>query len=160
MTERCFLYRHYDSNGVLLYVGISLNPIVRLSGHRKVSPWFEQISQVRIEMFESRELALSAERSSIQKEKPLYNKKYNSHAIEVRSNERPRPRTDDLPGYLSVDQVATVLRTSCKYVERLVRKGAIKFAKTGRARMVHESELERFIESIKTWHTRPSGAAQ
>jgi hypothetical protein len=35
------LYRHYDAEGNLLYVGISLNSVVRLTQHRQASGWFD-----------------------------------------------------------------------------------------------------------------------
>jgi excisionase family DNA binding protein len=71
------LYRHFDQNKKLLYVGISLNAVARLSGHRSTSSWFENIATVKIETFPNREAALMAERLAILKEKPLYNRHHN-----------------------------------------------------------------------------------
>ncbi len=67
------LYRHYDSEGTLLYIGVSLNAIVRLSQHKTASGWFEQISRVEIEKFPSRAAALNAETEAIKREDPLHN---------------------------------------------------------------------------------------
>jgi hypothetical protein len=72
----CDLYRHFNSDGVLLYVGISLSSVYRLSQHRDVSPWYDEISRVDIEKFSCREDALHAERHAIIKEAPLYNKTF------------------------------------------------------------------------------------
>jgi hypothetical protein len=33
-TDGCALYRHFDAAGALLYVGIALDPIYRLSAHQ------------------------------------------------------------------------------------------------------------------------------
>jgi hypothetical protein len=67
------LYRHFDSEGCLLYVGISLNAIARLANHRLTSHWFETVARVEIERFRSRQAALAAERKAIRTEKPLHN---------------------------------------------------------------------------------------
>ena len=67
------LYRHYDENGDLLYVGVSLNAVARLLGHRDSSHWFSKIKHVRIQTFKNRENALLAETKAIAKEKPKFN---------------------------------------------------------------------------------------
>lgn len=68
------LYRHFDKNGVLLYVGISLSTIARLAQHRADSKWFGKIARIEIENFRNLGLALHAERTAIRNEKPLYNR--------------------------------------------------------------------------------------
>lgn len=68
------LYRHFDENGTLLYVGVSLSAIYRLSQHKKGSHWHSKISRQEIEHFATREEALDAETRAIQNENPLYNK--------------------------------------------------------------------------------------
>jgi len=74
MNTPCFLYRHFAADGTLLYVGISLNSVVRLSQHKDASPWFAEIARIEIENFESRPVALAAERAAVQAENPKYNK--------------------------------------------------------------------------------------
>ncbi len=68
-----YLYRHFDSEGNLLYVGISLSAINRLSQHRANSDWFASIKRVEIEKFPTRGEALMAERIAVISEAPLYN---------------------------------------------------------------------------------------
>lgn len=67
------LYRHFDGDGNLLYVGISLSAIARLGQH-KTSHWFNQIATVTIEKFDSRDDALDAEFLAIKTENPLHNR--------------------------------------------------------------------------------------
>jgi excinuclease UvrABC nuclease subunit len=67
------LYRHFDAAGELLYVGISLNAVYRLSQHKDHSAWFSSISNVTIETFPTRKDALDAETTAIIKEKPKHN---------------------------------------------------------------------------------------
>jgi hypothetical protein len=66
------LYRHFSSWGRLLYVGISLDVISRLSDHR-ASRWFDHIARVEIQRYPTREAALAAEAEAIHTEKPLFN---------------------------------------------------------------------------------------
>ena len=67
------LYRHFDKDGKLLYVGISLNAVARLAQHKNHSHWFNEIASVTIESFDSRNEALFAETRAVQNEKPIHN---------------------------------------------------------------------------------------
>lgn len=66
------LYRHFDAAGSLLYVGISLNAIARLSQHKQ-SKWSADIAKVEIEHYPTLRKALEAEKLAIQAEKPRWN---------------------------------------------------------------------------------------
>lgn len=68
------LYRHFDENGILLYVGVSLSAIKRLSAHATRSPWSNEIKRVDIQSFLTRKEALAAESTAIRDESPRYNK--------------------------------------------------------------------------------------
>lgn len=70
---RTALYRHFDADGVLLYVGISLSAVTRLSQHKEQSGWYASIARVEIEWFEDRETALRAETTAIMVELPKHN---------------------------------------------------------------------------------------
>ena len=72
------LYRHYDSDKKLLYVGISLSSISRLGQHKVNSHWFDSISYIKIEKCTDKSDALSKERFAILKEKPIHNISCNS----------------------------------------------------------------------------------
>lgn len=69
----CQLYRHFDSSGVLLYVGQSISATKRFKSHKKTASWFLDIARVEIENFEDRQAALDAEREAIKSERPLFN---------------------------------------------------------------------------------------
>jgi len=73
MTDKTALYRHFDANGELLYVGISLSAIQRLSQHKTASPWFKEISRVEIEWHPTRKEALAVEKLAIVTENPKHN---------------------------------------------------------------------------------------
>jgi predicted GIY-YIG superfamily endonuclease len=67
------LYRHFDTDDNLLYVGVSLSSVNRLSQHKSNSHWFYSIARQEIEYFDSREEALKAEAEAIRNENPNNN---------------------------------------------------------------------------------------
>lgn len=74
----CYLYRLFDRDDVLLYVGISYNPRARLAGHTtaRTARW-HFVVRVSVERFSDRDRALVAERAAIRSEHPLYNVRHN-----------------------------------------------------------------------------------
>lgn len=68
------LYRFFDADDVLLYVGISTNAAIRSCGHRSQSSWYDQAVKMTIERCGTREAALEAEMRAIVTENPLHNK--------------------------------------------------------------------------------------
>lgn len=79
--SRTQLYRHFDKDGTLLYVGISLSAVARLSQH-KASSWFDQIAMITVETHPTLEVALERERAAIRIEKPIYNKMHNYASVD------------------------------------------------------------------------------
>lgn len=71
--ERTELYRHFDAADRLLYVGISLSTVARLSQHMLGSPWAGEIARITVERFATREEAALAELRAIVEERPLHN---------------------------------------------------------------------------------------
>jgi hypothetical protein len=67
------LYRHFDANGRLLYVGVSAAAVYRFLVHKQASCWADQITTITIETFPSRNEAMEAERLAIKAKAPLYN---------------------------------------------------------------------------------------
>jgi predicted GIY-YIG superfamily endonuclease len=76
------LYRHYNANGDLLYVGVSVSTMKRLAQHKK-SPWVHDITRIDIQYFEDREDALKAEKEVIKAEKPLFNKAHKPRPLSL-----------------------------------------------------------------------------
>lgn len=72
------LYRWFNTDNELLYVGITNNALRRHKAHSK-KEWFanEKIGIVSHQYFDSRELLELAEREAIKNEKPKYNKVHN-----------------------------------------------------------------------------------
>jgi len=75
------LYRFYDEQESLLYVGISINAIMRMTQHRCASSWYEQATSITIARYKTREDALQAEKEAIKNEKPTHNIHHNNGSV-------------------------------------------------------------------------------
>jgi predicted GIY-YIG superfamily endonuclease len=80
MSEPTALYRLFDKNDVLLYVGISCKPSVRFSQHKAQKSWWPDVVRKDVEWMESWGAAALAEENAIYQEDPVWN------------ISRPRPR--------------------------------------------------------------------
>jgi hypothetical protein len=78
----CFLYRHFNASGDLLYVGMSLHVRARQAQHLKRAAWANTIYQIVIEPFASREELLEAEQLAIRTEFPKFNRVHNERQYE------------------------------------------------------------------------------
>jgi predicted GIY-YIG superfamily endonuclease len=67
------LYRLFSDDGALLYVGIAGNPGRRFEQHRKDKPWWGQVAEIKLEHFQTRTAALTAETAAIKAERPRHN---------------------------------------------------------------------------------------
>lgn len=73
MSERTAVYRIYDTDGALLYVGVSADFGYRWTAHARTQPWWQDVGRQTIEWHESRAAALAAEAAAIEAEKPKHN---------------------------------------------------------------------------------------
>lgn len=80
-----FLYRFYDRDGVLLYVGITFNPSIRWHHHKGKKGWWSDVERIEATRYPNRHQAEAEEVRVIQEESPLYNI---IHAV------RPDPQED------------------------------------------------------------------
>jgi predicted GIY-YIG superfamily endonuclease len=67
------VYRLFDAADRLLYIGVSLNPYLRLSHHQSQQEWGSEVVRTELAEFESREAVLEAEATAIRTEAPVYN---------------------------------------------------------------------------------------
>ena len=72
--ERTSLYRHFDKDGRLLYVGISRSFMGRLGQHKRKSHWYWSIARVDVTHYPDRATAVRAEARAIRTEGPLHNR--------------------------------------------------------------------------------------
>lgn len=71
------IYRHYDKDDRLLYLGISKEPFVRMHAHQQVATWVDDVARMTIEWVETRERAFELEKQYIIAELPLWNGTHN-----------------------------------------------------------------------------------
>lgn len=130
------VYRHFDKDGKLLYVGKSLSPFgARLNGHRVSSFWFEEIAVVTIQHFSTDLEASVAEKEAIKRERPLYNKHHNEpipkspmlvNGMRASLSERERQVLTLLNNGKTISQIAAETSLSVKtvstYRSRIIEK--------------------------------------
>lgn len=69
------LYRFYDADDRLLYIGISLNAAQRASQHKAEKPWWNEVARMDVEHLGAvtRQDAEATEREAIRTEMPTHN---------------------------------------------------------------------------------------
>lgn len=72
---RTAVYRLYDANGTLLYIGSSSNPKYRYSEHSRspLKPWWPEVARREETWYDNRSDAQKAEAMAIKTEQPLHN---------------------------------------------------------------------------------------
>lgn len=69
-----WLYKMYNSEGILLYVGVTSNARNRIEGHiKEKKSWTDSIVTISWLRYSDKPTALVAERQSIDNEYPVYN---------------------------------------------------------------------------------------
>lgn len=71
------LYRYFDAQGALLYIGVTSRINRRMREHWESSEWFAKIARCEFQQFPDRKSVLEAEREAIISEKPLHNYAHN-----------------------------------------------------------------------------------
>lgn len=72
-NRRTAVYRHYDKEGTLLYVGCSVDPTFRFVLHAYTAAWHSYSAKCDVEWYHNRADALRAERAAIESEDPIFN---------------------------------------------------------------------------------------
>lgn len=67
------LYRLFDADDRLLYIGITCNTAQRWESHRGSKPWWHLVARKELTAYPDRSAALTAERAAIRAEAPLHN---------------------------------------------------------------------------------------
>lgn len=82
------LYRFFDAEGVLLYVGATTNPALRFDNHSRAQPWWPEVATITLQhCFDWDELD-TEETRAIRTENPKYNQVHSKTA--TRKLRRPR----------------------------------------------------------------------
>jgi predicted GIY-YIG superfamily endonuclease len=70
------MYRYFDADGALLYVGSTDDLVARRRAHQKRSVWWPLVDREAVERFDEMVEAQSAEVAAIRTEHPRYNKRH------------------------------------------------------------------------------------
>ena len=74
MSERTAVYRLFDTDDTLLYVGISKHFGQRWEQHAGLQPWWPDVHHQTVFWCATREDALLAEKRAIHEERPIHNR--------------------------------------------------------------------------------------
>lgn len=67
------LYRFFNADGELLYIGVTQDPTARFKSHQHDKSWFSEVATSTMEHFTSRQELMAAELVAIQRESPRHN---------------------------------------------------------------------------------------
>lgn len=73
--QQTILYRFFDVDDALLYVGVTKRPSERWTAHRRTSAWWPSVAFLAFEIHPHDRAALDAETAAIRTELPLFNKR-------------------------------------------------------------------------------------
>jgi excinuclease UvrABC nuclease subunit len=77
-TRTYSIYKMFDLNGALLYVGMTLTPLPRLNAHHNRQSWWDEVARIEIvPTGMDRETAQHFEAFIIKKNQPRYNVVHN-----------------------------------------------------------------------------------
>lgn len=146
------LYRHFDAQKNLLYVGVSLSAVARLSQHMNDSGWADQIASIKVERFPSRAEALAAETKAIQTENPKFNVQKVLRKEPERSEAHAREgvrliRQVALKPVYNLTEAGQALGMSSSAVSILIFEGKLQHFMVGNRRKVSGWHLIDFLES-------------
>jgi len=76
-TRPTSLYKYFDTNGSLIYVGITSRGINRNREHNADKLWWQFVTRQEVQHFPDRRAALEAEKTLILQRRPPFNKQHN-----------------------------------------------------------------------------------
>ena len=163
------LYRLYDTNGVLLYVGISNRWPSRMKQHTKDKQWFNSVGKVEISHYCTRREAEAAEKAAIKSERPIHNVLHNKkeatkpvqdvyemmtqllkdHSLlTIRQYRDIARQSDRRPVALEMHQVAHVLALPQIVCRDLATSGQVPSELVNGRRLVRVDDLENYVEKL------------
>lgn len=103
MSDPTAVYRLYDAQGTLLYVGMTKDPDARWANHARKKPWWMHVARKSLEWHSTRQGAALAEAAAIASEYPIWNVAIpDENGIARRSDGSPiggRPAVGCTPGH-------------------------------------------------------------
>jgi excisionase family DNA binding protein len=164
-NQKTQLYRHFDAEGSLLYVGISLSFVNRLSQHKDHSHWFDKISRVEVRSFPTRQKALEAEKAAIQNENPKFNIAHSkSKVVQIHkvggipgaAESRKGIVANVKPAY-SYAEAGSLLGVSANTISKMVRDGHLGSTQLGPVskKIITGWQMIDFLEAMQAKSSKP-----
>lgn len=89
MPKPTTVYRFYDIDSRLLYVGLTSTAQSRWHHHERNKTWWPHVWSIDTAHFPTRESALQAEERAIRAERPIFNIQYNEENLGTRNDDSP-----------------------------------------------------------------------
>ncbi len=116
------IYRLYDANDVLLYVGVAYDFDARFKQHRYHKGWWPQVARKDIVWYECRVDALHAEARAIATENPVHNDRGSAHPIGLAIIHRKALRPGQRPPWSSFRPMQHRVELARYYKRRIVEE--------------------------------------
>jgi hypothetical protein len=151
------LYRAFDRQRRLLYVGISDGLLLRFSAHADAAAWARYAEVITLERFDNRAVAAAAELAAIRDEDPVFNKygrplaRWRQWMAAYPNGDPDATEPEEQTGRKQVMQLATggqcVFQTDL-FIRAMAERGHRSELARSRASGIHRSTLHR-------WRPRP-----
>jgi hypothetical protein len=99
------LYRYYDADGILIYVGITKRGLARNLEHASRREWWPYVSTQEVEHFAAYGEARDRERELIKERRPPFNIQHNPSCQEMRREYLSAVARSGIPGKTTLRQV-------------------------------------------------------
>lgn len=116
MRCKSSVYKMYDRNGELLYIGVSSAAVYRFTQHMETAHWSNDVAKIEIDPPMYCEEAIKQEKQAIKELKPKYNIAHSGVTRPLRTSFKVNLLREDLARY----------KKACKSKGTTLRKEAIK----------------------------------
>ena len=158
------LYRFYDTDDNLLYVGITVELGWRWKQHAR-REWWRQVTRATVEHHPSRDEAAAAERTAIQQEHPRWNVIHKppppkpvplapAPSLVVELGDDIERMIGDTAG-LTCGQVANLMGAGRSTIHRWVKEGRFRYRLKGKIRLLHPEDVRRELDEYRRIHNEP-----
>lgn len=135
MSERQYiLYRWFDADGRLLYVGKSISVLARITRHRAASPFFQDAVSMTMERFPDAASLAAGEGAAIRAENPSHN---------IRG---VAPR--EIPDMYSIPAFAAAVSLSAEKIRQHIRRGELVPSYVGAKPLIRKDEGLRWLATL------------
>lgn len=82
--EIYYVYRHYNSQKDVIYIGCTSCMLTRTNQHKTNAPWYCDIDCIRYEEFKNKEEAINREKELIKHFSPVHNRQHNENQPDLK----------------------------------------------------------------------------